>query len=72
MTRIRINDEAMRAIMGVAENEFRQTGRKAPDGLWDVPVEQDTLDRILQHRMPDESMSDTIIRVIACAAHGPH
>lgn len=51
-------------------HDFKETGRKIGPDAWEVPVGDDTLDRIKSVAMPGESISDVIER--ATAAHrGP-
>lgn len=69
---ITISHEAQLAIRGAATNPFNQTGTQRPDGSWDVPVEQDTLDRIHEAQLAGETLSDTIIRVVLTANRKPN
>jgi hypothetical protein len=69
MPRINITNEAMLAIRSAstAPGGFNQTANRRSDGTWDVPLEEDTLDRLKSQQLPGETLSDTIIRGIALA-----
>ena len=72
MPKIHITDEAARAIRGAATapGGFQQTGHQRPDGSWDVPVEEDTLDRIQVALLEGETISDCIVRIVATSKGG--
>ncbi len=67
MPMVNITDEAMWAIIGARDRlvDSRQDGTKQPDGTWDVPLSDDIVERIQEHRHEGETVSDVIIRVIA-------
>jgi hypothetical protein len=67
MTRVVITDDAMRAIRAAATHGFAQTGVRCAGG-WRVPFHPDTLERIHDHAMPGETVSDVIVRVCSIAA----
>ena len=64
MKTIRISDVANRAIADAAIFEFRQTGRRLPDGDWLIEIEDDTYERLRSHRLPGETDDDTILRAL--------
>lgn len=43
---------------------FRDTGHDTPDGEYEFPVEQETYDRVMEKRLPGESISDCLQRVL--------
>jgi hypothetical protein len=64
MKRIRISEATYRMIAEAAVLPFRSTGQRQPDGTWLVPLEDDTYERLRQHRQPGETDDDVIIRII--------
>lgn len=65
MKTIHVSDECARAIRAAAfGNSFKQTGVQRPDGTWDIPVSDDTHERILAHCLPGETESDCIVRIL--------
>jgi hypothetical protein len=70
MPMIHLTDEAARALRACADRPFQQTGTQRPDGSWDVPVEEDTLERLKNVQLAGESMSDTVMRVAIMAQQG--
>lgn len=62
---INISEEAHRAIRAAAQHDFNETGRRLPDGTWDVPVKEETLAAMQRVAFPGESLSDAIIRAMA-------
>jgi hypothetical protein len=62
---ITISDEAQRAIRSCAEGEWRETGRRQPDGTWRIPLREDIAKRLDQVRQSGESYSDVVIRICA-------
>lgn len=71
MKTIRISDATYRALAKEAILPFRSTGTRQADGAWLVPVEDDTYERLQQHRLPDESDDDLIQRIIRGHRGGP-
>lgn len=65
MVMLHLTDEAHRAIRAASDapGGFKQTGTQRSDGSWDVPVGDDTLERIQSVAHPGETLSDTILRV---------
>jgi hypothetical protein len=47
-----------------AEFPFEETGRRLPNGNWQMPVDAETWKRLQKVRLHGESISDCIIRVI--------
>lgn len=72
MKTIRVSDATYRAIAEEAILPFRPTGARQSDGTWLVPVEDDTYERLLEHRLPGESDDDTIARIIHAHRGRPH
>ena len=64
MKRIRISDATYRMIAEAAVLPFRSTGQRQPDGTWLVPVEDDTYERLQQHRQPGETDDVVVSRII--------
>jgi hypothetical protein len=64
MKRIRISEATYRVIAEAAVLPFHSTGQRQPDGTWLVPVEDDTYDRLQEHRQPGETDDDAIARII--------
>lgn len=67
MPTVTITDEAVRALQANARGEFKETGHRNADGTWDVPLTDDTIERLEDRRHPQETISDTIIRIAAYA-----
>ncbi|MBR0697144.1 hypothetical protein [Bradyrhizobium lablabi] len=67
MPDIEINEEC-RALIA-AEFPFEETGRRLPNGNWQLPVDAETLKCLQKVRRPGESMSDCIIRAIIIVLH---
>ena len=63
MVMIRISDAAMNLIHDASIGFFRQEGKRAADGMWEVPIDEDTLERLDYHRMAGETDDDVIIRM---------
>jgi hypothetical protein len=64
MKRIRISEATYRMIAEAAVLPFRSTGQRQPDGTWLVPVQDDTYERLQQHRQPGETEDDAITGII--------
>lgn len=64
MKTIRISDASYRALIGEAILPFHSTRAQQASGAWLVPVEDDTYERLQQHRLPGESDDDLIQRII--------
>ena len=64
MKLVRVSDVTYRMIAEAAILPFRFTGEQQPDGSWLVPVENDTHERLQQHRLPGESDDEAIQRII--------
>lgn len=72
MAIVNLTARAYVAVRGAASgNSFEQTGTQRPDGSWDVPLGDETVERLRRIALRDESLSDTIERVIATAARPP-
>ena len=68
MPDIEITEECRVLIEGAAE-PFRQTGRRLPNGNWQIPIDAATRQRLEKLRRQGESISDCIIRVIIITQH---
>lgn len=64
MKTISMSDAAYHAVAELATLPFRWTGARQPDGTWIVPVEDETYERLEQHRLPNESDDDLVQRLI--------
>ena len=64
MKHLRISDASYRMIAEAAILPFHAAGERQPDGSWLVPVEDDTFERLQQHRLPGERDDDIIQRII--------
>jgi hypothetical protein len=67
MRDIEITEEC-RALIA-AEFLVEQTGRRLPNGNWQMPVDAETWKRLQKVRLHGESISDCIIRVIIMTLH---
>jgi hypothetical protein len=67
MPDIEITDEC-RALIA-AEFPFEESGRRLPNGNWQLPVDAETLRRLQKVRLRGESISDCIIRMIIVILH---
>lgn len=61
---IRIGDAAHRAIVDAAILPFHETAVRQPDGIWLVPLEDETWERLQQSRLPGETDDDAILRLV--------
>ena len=64
MKTIRISDATPRAIAEAAVLPYRGTGRRLADGDWFIELEDDTYERIQEHRLPGETDDDAILRAL--------
>ena len=64
MKTINVSDATYRAIAEEAILPFRSTATRRADGIWLVPVDDDTWDALQKERLSDESDDDTVLRVI--------
>jgi hypothetical protein len=73
MSTIDITEQAMAAIRAnvTPGHGFHQTATRLANGMWRVPVNDDTLERIQEHQLPGESVSETIYRILA-TRNGKH
>jgi hypothetical protein len=67
MPDIEITDEC-RALIA-AEFTLEESGRRLPNGNWQLPVDAETLRRLQRARRRGESISDCIIRIIIVILH---
>ena len=68
MPEIEIAEECRVLIEGATE-PFRQTGRRLPNGNWQIPIDAATRQRLEKLRRQGESISDCIIRVVIITQH---
>ena len=52
-----------------AEFPFEETGRRLPNGNWQIPIDAATRQRLEKLRRQGESISDCIIRVVIITQH---
>lgn len=64
MKKIVVSDEAMAAIRTASHGHLEQTARRVPAG-WELPLQDDTFERLEDMRMEGETHSDVIIRAVA-------
>lgn len=72
MPNVRVRNITMDAIRlaATAPGGFDQRGTRRDDGDWDVPLSQETYDRVLATCLDGETMDDCIFRVLATAGKG--
>ena len=68
MPDIEITEECRVLIEGATE-PFRETGRRLPNGNWQIPIDAATRQRLEKLRRQGESISDCIIRVVITTQH---
>jgi hypothetical protein len=68
MPDIEITEECRVLIEGATE-PFRQTGRRLPNGNWQIPIDAATRQWLEKLRRQGESISDCIIRIIIISEH---
>ena len=68
MPDIEITEEC-RVLIESATEPFRQTGRRLPNGNWQISIDAATRQWLEKLRRQDESISDCIIRIIIIAEH---
>jgi len=68
MPDIEITEECRVLIEGATE-PFRQTGRRLPNGKWQITIDAAMWQRLERLRRQGESISDCIIRVIIITQH---
>jgi len=64
---LEITDECHALI--AAEFPFGETGRRLPNGNWQIPTDPQTWQWLQKVRLHGESISDCIIRVIIVTQH---
>ena len=64
MPTIRLSDTTYRDLADLAILPFASTGVHQPDGTWLVPLEDETSDRLEQHRLPGETDDMLVGRLI--------
>lgn len=62
--KVNITAEAMNYIRAKSESGLTSY-EPQPDGSYDVELSDDILERLQSHQLTEESLSDTIIRLIA-------
>jgi hypothetical protein len=67
MKLMRVSDATWRMVAEIAILPFRSTGTRQPDGSWLVQIEDDTWERLEQHRLPGESDDDVLAHVLRAA-----
>ena len=64
MLTIRLSDATYRDLADLAILPFANTGVRQPDGAWLVPLDDETLEHLQQHRLPGETNDDLVSRLI--------
>ena len=66
MKTIHITDATYCAIATAATSpfHFHSTGERQADGTWLVPVSDKTYLRLQSHRLPGETLDDTVLRAL--------
>lgn len=64
MPNIRHSDATYRDLADLAVLPFANTGVRQSDGSWLVPMEDDTMDRLQRHRLPDETDDMLVSRLV--------
>lgn len=59
-----ISDEAARLIRSIGYDNFQSSGQRLPDGNWSVPFDDEVIQHVDDQKLPGETVSDTIIRLI--------
>jgi hypothetical protein len=69
---LEITAEAHASIRGAAMSDrpFQQTAQRLFNGNYLVPLSADTIDRLRKFALVGESISDTIIRLVAVKTQG--
>jgi hypothetical protein len=67
MPDIEITEEC-RALIA-AEFPLEESGRRLPNGNWQLPVDAETMRRLQKARLHGESISECIIRIIIVILH---
>lgn len=65
MIEVYINNECFELVQRNAAIPFENNGTKLPDGNWKIPVSQEIVDRLSKHQMKDETLSDSIFRILS-------
>lgn len=65
MPTINLTADALTALGELARGTFNQTGVLRPDGTYDVPVENDVAAFLREASFPQETISDTVLRMVA-------
>lgn len=69
MKTIVVSDMTYALVANAAISPFISTGRQLPSGQWEVPVSNDVYDVLIVSRMGEESIDDTIQRLITKERH---
>lgn len=64
MAPIIVTEEVYRLIRRLAREEFPEAGRRLSDGQWNVPIARDSYDLLEAARLPGESFSAVIVRIL--------
>ncbi len=67
--KINITNEAAIAVRSPV---FKQTGKQLKNGTWNIPLDADTYLRLRTAAFAGESLSDTIIRLVALQDKKPN
>lgn len=69
MQLIVVSDMTYALVASQAIYPFISTGRQLPSGQWEVPVSDEVYTVIMVSRMGDESIDDTIQRLLTKERH---
>lgn len=67
MPLIRITDETRQILLAKAPSTFIFSGEQQANGDWCISLEWQTAERLRNHRLAGETLSDTIARVLSIA-----
>jgi hypothetical protein len=65
MPQVIITDECHQALLKASTLPFLATGKKRANGDWQIPLEWCTIERLRRYQLQGESLSDTILRIVA-------
>jgi hypothetical protein len=69
MKTIVVSDVTYALVANAAIHPFISTGRQLPSGQWEVPVSDDVYTVLTAARVGEESIDDTIQRVLVKERH---
>jgi hypothetical protein len=63
LPQVTLTNEAHELVRSTADSSYLETGIQLPGGCWSIPLEQTTIDRVMEHALPGDSISSVIIRI---------